>query len=501
MKQAIQKISRNYWGAIIASALAFCWIAFYTNHSGIGISPDSVAYLSTANHIANEFLWVDYNNQPLVNFPLGYPVFLALIKLISSTSILLAVPFVNSILFAAVLFLTSQLLQEISLKKWLLQLLALLLLVCSAPLIEVYTMLWSETLFILLVLLFLVYAKKYLQYPNYKWLITLALITTIAISVRYVGITLIITGVCLIIFNGSVNLKNRFFHTALFIIIGITIPFINLLRNSIKAGSYAGVRQAANRSVGDNINNFAEVMQNWFPIPNNITVSLIIILFLLISLIIAVVYRLLQQQFYPSYITVLTVFIIIYAGFMLFIASVSRFEPLSNRLLSPIYIPTVVLLFYASAWLIGKTKNYLKVFAVTIFLLYYGLAQYHQYQLNAVNWEGISYAGIPGYTEDQWTSSPILRYMQQHHTNYAATIYSNANDAVYFLANLKAYPLPHKDLPEEINSFMQQKKIYLVWFQYGQNPDLIDYTYISKHKKLAATWQFKDGSIFYFTEK
>ena len=43
-----------------------------------------------------------------------------------------------------------------------------------------------------------------------------------------------------------------------------------------------------------------------------------------------------------------------------------------------------------------------------------------------------SAAGIPGYTEDQWTQSPMMAYLRWHANEYQPVIFSNANDAVYF---------------------------------------------------------------------
>lgn len=89
--------------------------------------------------------------------------------------------------------------------------------------------------------------------------------------------------------------------------------------------------------------------------------------------------------------------------------------------------------------------------------------------------------------------------MKSHHQQYQAPIFSNANDAVFFLADIKASPLPHKDIPAEIEEFLKTPNIYLVWFVYGKNDDLIDDTYIRQHYRVSNEWQFKDGSIFYFT--
>jgi hypothetical protein len=103
---------------------------------------------------------------------------------------------------------------------------------------------------------------------------------------------------------------------------------------------------------------------------------------------------------------------------------------------------------------------------------------------------GIGYAGVPGYTDIYW---------KNHHQQYQATIYSNANDAVSFMAEIKASPLPHKDIPAEIGTFLKTPNIYLVCFVYGKNNDLIDDNFIRKHYRQTSEWQFKDGSIFYFT--
>ncbi|MDP1971734.1 MAG: hypothetical protein Q8J87_02095, partial [Sediminibacterium sp.] len=149
-------------------------------------------------------------------------------------------------------------------------------------------------------------------------------------------------------------------------------------------------------------------------------------------------------------------------------------------------------------WMVAS-RRYKKVFILLVFSVWYAIGANHHYQTHVFNWEGIGYAGIPGYSDDLWRGSPLLQFMKSHHNNYKAPIYSNANDAVFFLANIKANPLPHKDLEQEIIPFLKHPTIYLVWFEYGKNPDLIDDEYIRTHFKQAKEWQFKDGSIFYFT--
>jgi hypothetical protein len=491
MKANFIHFFKTHWDALLASAFAFIWIAFYTSLSGIGISPDSVAYLSTANHFSESFRFTDYNDLPLVNFPLGYPFLLGLVKIIFFTEVITAAPILNGLLLAAVLFTSSYLLLRANVKNSFFRFLMLCFILSSPGILEVYTMLWSETVFVLLVLYFIVAFDRYLVSEKTNWLLIAAIIASLACSVRYVGITLLMTGGLLILLYFQFNWRTKLKHIGLLAFVGCSLPILNIIRNKLLTQTLAGVRQSSLKTVETNVQDLLNVLGYWFPNSNNdsSTTILIIGLVLMIMVIVLLMYRLIQQQFFASIITILSLFILVYGSFLLFIASVSRFETLSSRLLIPIYIPLVLLVAHCFNRGMIAFRQY----------TWFAIGANHHYQTHVFNWEGIGYAGIPGYTDDLWRGSPLLQFMKSHHNNYQAPIYSNANDAIFFLANIKANPLPHKDLPQEIQSFQQHQNIYLVWFEYGKNPDLIDDEYIRTHYKQAKEWQFKDGSIFYFT--
>lgn len=502
MKPYFIQFFKTHWDALLASVFAFIWIACYTAHSGIGISPDSVAYLSTANHFSASFQFTDYNHLPLVNFPLGYPFLLGLVKLVFFTEVITAAPILNSLLLAAVLYTSSYLLLHAKIKHAFFRLMILCLILSSPGILEVYTMLWSETVFILLVLIFIVAFHQYLLTEKKNWLLIAATIAAVACSVRYVGITLLISGGLLILLYFQFNWRTKLKHIGVLALVGCSLPLMNIVRNNLLTQTIAGVRQSSLKTISTNLQDFINVLGYWFPNSENdsSTTILIIGVILVIMVMVVLLYRLIQQQFFASVITVLSLFILVYSIFLLFIASVSRFETLSSRLLIPLYIPLVILIAHCFYQWIVAFKRYKKAFILMIFSTWYVIGANHHYQTHLFNWEGIGYAGIPGYTDDLWRGSPLLQFMKTHHSNYQAPIYSNANDAVFFLANIKANPLPHKDLQQEINPFLNHKNIYLVWFEYGKNPDLIDDEYIRTHFKQAKKWQFKDGSIFYFTQ-
>ncbi|WP_026750738.1 hypothetical protein [Sediminibacterium sp. C3] len=501
MKQIIQHLLFRHWDALLASALGCIWIAFYTSKGGIGISPDSVAYLSTADHFADSFRFSDYNNLPLVNFPLGYPFLLGVIKWVSGANLLLLAPCLNAFLLALVLYTVSFLLIETGIQSGIFRLLILVFILSNPGMLEVYSMLWSETVFLVLGLFFVMAFLRYLKSHSISWLLWAALIVSFTCMVRYVGVTWIITGGILILFNTRFNWQLKLKHVLVFGITGAILPLLNTLRNYWVTDTIAGVRQTSLKSFTSNLADFLNVLGYWFPLGNAENQSLLIIFgtLLLLLIITFLGFRFIQQQFYNSPVTIISLFTLVYGGFMLFIASVSRFETLSSRLLIPLYIPIIILIaWFFYTWII-KTRQYKKWLVIALFLSGYTAGAHYHYQTHAFNWEGIGYAGIPGYTDMHWKSSPLLKFMKSHHQQYQAPIYSNTNDAVFFLADIKANPLPHKDIPSEISDFLKTPHIYLVWFVYGKNDDLIDDAFIRKHYRQTSEWQFKDGSIFYFT--
>ncbi len=501
MKLIIQYVLLRHWDALLASVVGCIWIAFYTSKGGIGISPDSVAYLSTADHFADSFRFSDYNNLPLVNFPLGYPFLLGAIKMVSGANLLLLAPYLNAFLLASALYAVSFLLTECGIQSGGFRFLILLFILSNPGMLEVYSMLWSETIFIVLGLFFVIAFLRYLKTNSVSWLLWAALIVGLNCMVRYVGITWIITGGILILFNARFNWQLKLKHVLVFGITASVLPMLNTLRNYWVSDTIAGVRQTSLKSFPSNLEDFLNVLGYWFPLGNSENQVLLIIFgTLLLSLIIVLLgFRFIQQQFYNSPVTMISLFTLVYGGFMLFIASVSRFETLSSRLLIPLYIPIIILIAYIFFTWITENRKFKKWMVVALFLSGYSAGAHYHYQTHAFNWEGIGYAGIPGYTDLHWKSSPLLLFMKSHHQQYKAPIYSNANDAVFFLADMKANPLPHKDIPSEIRDFLKTPHIYLVWFVYGKNNDLIDDTFIRKHYHQTSEWQFKDGSIFYFT--
>src|ERR1700733_4086323 len=105
----MQITTRSFWtirngDAIIAAIAGFVLIYLFTRHSGIGVSPDSVTYISVAAHIHDHGAWTDFHGDPLIDFPAFYPLFLSAVHWVTGMDCLRSAPVLNGLLFAALVF-------------------------------------------------------------------------------------------------------------------------------------------------------------------------------------------------------------------------------------------------------------------------------------------------------------------------------------------------------------------------------------------------------------
>lgn len=501
MKKSVLSFLHDHWDAIFASVVGCIAIYFLTRFGGIGISPDSVGYSVAAMNLKEKGALIDFNGLALVDFPAGYPIFLAVNYLITRVQPVPLAPFINAFLYIGVILMSSFLMQSFSgITRW--YRIAVLIILASSPCLwEVYGMIWSETLFLFLVLLFLLAWKNYCVQKTSASVLLFALVAAYAFVTRFAGITIIATGAALLFFDGTVPVLKKIKNLLLFLLTGISLVAINLIRNSHASGTLSGVREKALRTVADNLLDIGAVLGGWFPfIGEHQLVGAIVFCILVIAAAIQIIYRIIQQQFYLRNETAVYGFFLVYSVFIVAVSSISRFEELSSRLLSPMYIPMI---WVATIWIPNYINQKTKIIRTVLLLVsaVFFLAFFkNQYQQNAGNWEGIAYAGIPGYSEKQWKESPTIQYINAHKDSLNGAIYSDAYDGLYYLTGVKSLPLPHKEIEKEKADFLNHPSLIVVWFNDGVNTDLIDLAFIQVHKKLTGSKTFEDGAIYYYND-
>jgi hypothetical protein len=498
---ALRKFITNHLDALIAAAAGFILIHIFTRYSGVGISPDSIMYMSTARNLNDGLGYVYFGHKPIVAFPVFYPTFLAVAQFITRTDPFNLGPYLDGLLFATLIFLSGIIMERFTFPSKIYKWFILVIIVMSPSLLEIYTYLWSETLFIVWTLVFILAYYRYGQTHTLKNLIILAVITALALITRYAGITLVGTGGLLLLFDHQLKPKKKIIHILTFGSIAISLLVINLVRNALVTHTGTGPRYKSLTSLSENMHYFGTVMCDWFTLGEKayglaFTIALLLVVGI-ITVFLLNAFR--NRSKYNTYENIVLAFFIVYALFMIISATISRYERINNRLLSPLFIPFI---WGCTYWIPGalhkvRTRKYKLVFtmiAMTVGVFFIRGEYAKDWQRND---DECDY-GIPGYTDDDWNKSDLINLMKTHLEIFKPgyPVYNNACEAFYFFTRLGSEYIPKKNDPAAIRKFYAQSHFYVVVFDKLPDPALLTLKDIQQHKAMTLVFHSADGSIY-----
>jgi hypothetical protein len=488
----------NKIDSFIAAAIGFYAVHLFTKYSGVGISPDSIMYASTATNIQAHGSLITFNKTPLVFFPVFYPFFLSIIQFISRVDPITAGPVINASLFAAVIFtggwIMSKFMAHSRIYKWLI----LIAIILSPGLLEIYSYLWSETLFILEILIFVIVYWRYMQTHTIKALIIAGVVTAISCITRYAGVTIIGTGGLMLLLDNQLAIRKKIGHILLYGTISISLLVANLLLNSLSTGLSTGTREPSITPFVKNMYYFGTVICDWGSLGKDaIPYAAIITAIVLLALIVLLILKAIKGKI-NSYENIIIAFAIVYGLFIVISASISRYERINSRLISPMFI---ALLIGCTSWvpdvlrkIKSKSKYVLAGVAVVLMLAF----EYATFKVDYQRFDDEKDYGVPGYSDDDWNKSKFVVFLRQHKEVFkpGVPIFTDANEAVYIFSRMPSEVLPHRYFKKDVQKFYTHDHFYLIWFNKLDNPELIGLTDIMKVKKLTMLYKFDDGAIY-----
>jgi hypothetical protein len=107
--------------------------------------------------------------------------------------------------------------------------------------------------------------------------------------------------------------------------------------------------------------------------------------------------------------------------------------------------------------------------------------------------------GIAGYISEDWKKSETLQYLKNNMDGKLKeySIFSNEPAAVYFHSGLSCSMLPEKIHKEEVVSYYQNTKHYLIMFSKRSFKDeLLELDSISRHKYIDTIAILADGGVY-----
>jgi len=482
---------------LLLSFIAFIAILFYTNHGGIGVSPDSIAYVSVARNLTAGYGFTGYNDRPFVLFPLFYPTFLSGFMAVSRKDIVSIAPYINAFLFALTVYFSAKI---IKVSHWL-KVATLLWIVFSIGLLDVYTMLWSETLFIFLIIGFIILFNQYLNTNKTTFLVLSAIVVSMACITRYAAVTVLGTGLLLLFIDRQKQFRKRVADCLLFGLISIFPLAFNLVRNHLATGVLTGKRQPSVTPFFKNISLFGDVFIDWFAFFKTSSGLSIAVAIIILSAFVFLFIMLIIKNKQKDHVYIACGFFLVYGFFMVVSSSISRYEPINSRLLAPLFIPFVAVVS-ALMYKVQSIERFRVLKRVNVFVvLFFVMAQL---KTDAKTYKNANEGGIGGYTDDSWKESSLIHFLKQNKqilTQQEWSVYSNASQAIYFYTNAPAINLPERKYKEDVREFDNEETFYLVWFNNEENIDLLGLKEVEAKRDMKVLHQFNDGCIYYCTAK
>ncbi|MDB4924547.1 hypothetical protein [Mucilaginibacter sp.] len=498
----LSRYLKNY-DTFIAALIGFVAVQLFCKYSGIGISPDSIMYISAARSLNTNGTLQTFNHIPIVDFPVFYPVFLGSIIFITRIDPVIFGTILDGLMFATLIYTSGWIMHRFvptsRVYKWLM----LVAIILSPALLQVYSYLWSETLFILETLFFLVAFRQYLLKHTVKALVVAALIAAIACVTRYAAVTIVGTGGLLLLLDRVLPLKKKIVHIIIYGFVCISLLVSNLLFNAFMSGTTTGPREPSITSFGKNLYYFGTVMCDWMGFtPNQYYLATPIAIIMLGGFIAALAYNYFRRHL-NSFENLAITFALVYGLFIVVSSTFSRYERINHRLLAPLFIPA---LWGYTSWgllllkKITSTTTRRIVAAVFIILMLGFITKEFLIDKDRYSDQVADKYGVPGYTSDDWLESPFAAYLKHIDKSMfkpGVTIYTDAHEAVYFFSGMSSYLVPHKFFKKDIAKFYQIKHYYLIWFTALENPELINIKDIEKVKSLKKIKDFGDeGGIY-----
>jgi hypothetical protein len=392
---------------------------------GLGITNDSVNYLSAAQSLPDALIKAD--GTPYTEWPPLFPVLLSMGNILNLNLVFFSALF-QGIVLISINLITLYLL-KINLTSKSILAFSSILLIFSTPVLQMHVMLWSEPFFLLLILLNLIALKHYLSTPHPKFLILLIVLGILMYLQRKTGIVFIASTASLIFFLSKYK-KTAVIHSVLYLILcSIPVYFWYQRRYEI-AGKLLGESAFKPENFIDNVKQFSHTLSTYF-LPSNIPLPYrFIFLAILVFLIVIIIMRsrkIKDALIANLYFKISFLFIIFYyASLLIFLVYIQIDDAIDDRILIPAYLPLFLLGMIVIDTFYTKLSSLLFLFVFGLWLLYPIIrTAHHLHRWNTV--------GTGGYNSLSWSENKIISHYLRSANNPDTLFTNNLYPLKYFL--------------------------------------------------------------------
>lgn len=487
--------------AVIFSTIGFLLIVLLTINFNLSATPDSVYYIEGARNLLGGLGFQFQDSEGLYSvkshWPPLYSILIAIISKLFTQDPLVVVKYVTACLFSISIYITNNILFKLGAQKRIAQIIFNLFLIFStASMVNFY--IWSEPLFICLMLLIISLSIKWNNERDVKRIILLGSLLGLLFLTRYAAAGIIL-GILGFIYLNTKDWQKK--------VIGITMCLFGILITVmpwiifLKLNASNSPREFVVHFIGKtHLNQMFETLAHWvFPYDKSAGEIMLILAF--------ICFVVFWRKLVPTPGLKVISFVILSYIIFLFL-SISFFDfhtPLNNRILAPIFPLLLLLIFISLQTWIEKKSGVLKS---TMYILLIVLCGFHIKTYSGVFIDRVNHGFM--YTGDLWTNSETMVSIKRNYMN--KTIYTNSPDVIKLntgrVLGVKLVPVKYspgqqrlnENYDKEVNvliSDLQNKKAVVVFFKRIKREYLMNATEISKLLKQVNSKEHHDGVVFH----
>jgi hypothetical protein len=392
-------------------------------HYPPGVSMDSVSYIEISNNLMNGKGYTNAAGMFVNHWPPMYPLVLSAISSLLDIDVLAASKLLSVLLIFIFLFITNLVIAKFRFDSLIAILLNVFILL--SPALQVFLMLWSEGLFMCILMLILYVILVWNDSGKRRLLIIAGVLSGVLILTRLAGIGFVGGIILYVLLDKSKSLKVKLGNAGLLSVFAFLFLFAWLYYSSLFENHTTERQLSFHLFTPGHLVVFVRSLAAWFfPLYTEIcgAVAFLIILWVLIKDKIAPG-KIIQSWFSKPYLLLLFMSFSYLLFLFCSIIFIHYSTPLDNRILAPLLPLLSILLVPVIRYLFQTTSMKMVLHVLLIFIF-----------LNLVaGFTGRSYdfyKNGKGYTSATWLHSPTLKYLSENKS--FRNIHSNATDVLRF---------------------------------------------------------------------
>ncbi len=426
----------------IVSALGVILVFITTSAYGPGISSDGMEYISAADNLLRGQGFTNFHGGPYILWPPLYPMILAGLRLLTGVDVIVAGGILNAISMGLILFLTGILMKICFPDNPVWPLLGVFICFLSASYLTLAANIASDSLFIAMLLAFLIACHSYLTHSSRSALFFMIVLAALAPLQRFLGVCLVAVG-ALAILAKHWNSPRKALAGAFVFGLGVSVPILVWVigRNYLQYGSLTGARHFQDAYPLLNIAYHTRMILRWFiplsvlnRLPAWFPPAVVLVGLLLLrrnANWTALSARLKSPAYWP-----MIVFSIVYL--LVLIPTTITFDhthPYDDRFQIVIFTPVLILVFSVlQETVINPLKErgwqFAQILTTLFFLLWsiYPIALLQAYVKDSIE-NGEALYNL--YNHRRFQESPVVGYLREHPLDPSLPVYSNDPEAAY----------------------------------------------------------------------